>query len=189
MNLSLICSGVKVMRGGTGQFNVSGTITTKAEAKRIGVWAGGAYSNNGYIDEFRISKGIARWTSNFTPPTEAYTTDLYTKLLLHMDGTNGSTTFTDSSPYVSAMTLISNALTCSSAPTKGFVCVDETLNSATITYYLSRDNGSTWTEVTKETLTDISGQPSGTNLKIKAVTSGGIVATPPEIKAWAFGWK
>jgi len=26
----------------------------------------------GQLDEFRISKGIARWTSNFTPPTEAY---------------------------------------------------------------------------------------------------------------------
>jgi len=27
---------------------------------------------HGYIDELRISKGIARWTENFTPPTEAY---------------------------------------------------------------------------------------------------------------------
>jgi len=26
----------------------------------------------GYIDEFRISKGIARWTVDFTPPAEAY---------------------------------------------------------------------------------------------------------------------
>lgn len=27
---------------------------------------------NGYIDEFRISKGIARWTEDFTPPTAPY---------------------------------------------------------------------------------------------------------------------
>ncbi|HED05973.1 MAG TPA: hypothetical protein ENI61_04750, partial [Ignavibacteria bacterium] len=27
---------------------------------------------NGQTDEFRISKGIARWTSNFTPPTAEY---------------------------------------------------------------------------------------------------------------------
>jgi len=27
---------------------------------------------NGWIDELRISKGIARWTTNFTPPTEEY---------------------------------------------------------------------------------------------------------------------
>ena len=38
----------------------------------------GTYANiswgPGYIDEYRISKGIARWTTNFTPPTQAYKT-------------------------------------------------------------------------------------------------------------------
>lgn len=29
----------------------------------------------GWIDEFRISKGVARWTSNFTPPTGEYGPD------------------------------------------------------------------------------------------------------------------
>jgi hypothetical protein len=37
---------------------------------RVGDYSGG-YSNM-FIDEFRISKGIARWTSNFTPPTIEY---------------------------------------------------------------------------------------------------------------------
>lgn len=32
------------------------------------------YSMRAYIDEFRVSKGIARWTSNFTPPTAPYST-------------------------------------------------------------------------------------------------------------------
>lgn len=27
---------------------------------------------NGWFDEYRISKGIARWTTDFTPPTSAY---------------------------------------------------------------------------------------------------------------------
>lgn len=27
---------------------------------------------SGYIDEFRVSKGVARWTNTFTPPTAAY---------------------------------------------------------------------------------------------------------------------
>ena len=31
------------------------------------------YAFNGYIDEFRITKGIARWTANFTPDTSPYT--------------------------------------------------------------------------------------------------------------------
>lgn len=38
----------------------------------IGVCSNGAYSFNGYIDEFRVSKGIARWTGNFLPPSQPY---------------------------------------------------------------------------------------------------------------------
>lgn len=30
------------------------------------------YPYKGWIDEFRFSKGLARWTENFTPPTTAY---------------------------------------------------------------------------------------------------------------------
>jgi hypothetical protein len=30
------------------------------------------YGLQSYIDEFRLSKGIARWTANFTPPTDPY---------------------------------------------------------------------------------------------------------------------
>jgi hypothetical protein len=33
---------------------------------------GTTYYHNGWIDELRISKGIARWTANFTPPTREY---------------------------------------------------------------------------------------------------------------------
>ena len=39
---------------------------------QIGALNGGSFFP-GWIDELRISKGIARWTTNFTPPTAAYT--------------------------------------------------------------------------------------------------------------------
>ena len=34
----------------------------------------GYYPYTGYMDEMRISKGIARWTTGFTPPTAPYST-------------------------------------------------------------------------------------------------------------------
>ena len=35
-------------------------------------WAANPYWFKGYLDEIRISKGVARWSSDFTPPTQAY---------------------------------------------------------------------------------------------------------------------
>jgi hypothetical protein len=38
----------------------------------IGSSGSGAYNLNGWIDEFRLVKGAAKWTANFTPPASAY---------------------------------------------------------------------------------------------------------------------
>jgi hypothetical protein len=51
-------------------------------------------SYNGFIDELRISS-IARYSANFTPQTSAFSNDSTTLLLMHADGANTSTTFTD----------------------------------------------------------------------------------------------
>ncbi|MDP6769619.1 MAG: LamG domain-containing protein [Anaerolineales bacterium] len=40
----------------------------------IGSSAGSTYGVLGYIDDFRITKGLARYTSSFTPPTTAHLT-------------------------------------------------------------------------------------------------------------------
>jgi len=64
---------------------------------RIGSLQNAGYVMNGYIDEVRISKGTGRYTSNFTAPAAAFVEDLYTVLLLHLDGANSSTTILDSS--------------------------------------------------------------------------------------------
>lgn len=76
---------VAFVRNGTSvQFYVDGTavgssgtmsVTTYDSNNVFGIGnrtSGTAFPFNGWIDELRVSKGIARWTSNFTPPTEAY---------------------------------------------------------------------------------------------------------------------
>jgi len=52
------------------------------------------YGTIGHIDEFRISK-IARYTTTFTPTTTAFTNDADTLLLIHANGNDASTIFTD----------------------------------------------------------------------------------------------
>jgi hypothetical protein len=60
----------------------------------IGYQEGGTTAFDGNIDEFRISSS-ARYTANFTPSTTPFQSDANTVLLLHMDGTDGSTVFFD----------------------------------------------------------------------------------------------
>jgi hypothetical protein len=99
---------IAVVRGGSNFYmfqNGAQIGSTLVSSTAMPTFTGGFYIGDGlegfgYLDgwlkEVRVSNGIARWTSNFTPPTAEYTPDGYTALLLHMDGTNGSTTFTDS---------------------------------------------------------------------------------------------
>lgn len=91
---------------GSNAFNIS-----------IGNSTDNSFPLNGYIDDLRITKGIARYTANFTPPTQALpdqgpqTDPFYynTSLLLHFDGTNASTNFVDNSPVIKSVTPSGNA--------------------------------------------------------------------------------
>jgi hypothetical protein len=54
---------------------ISGTIVNRATSqKSIGSWwsTGSMSQASGYMDDFRITKGYARYTSNFTAPTAAF---------------------------------------------------------------------------------------------------------------------
>lgn len=61
---------------------------------RIGSNGAAVTDTNGHIDEVRISNS-ARYTANFSVPTAAFVNDSDTLLLIHCDGTDTSTTFTD----------------------------------------------------------------------------------------------
>ncbi len=87
-----------------GSEKVSGTSSSSIGAG-TGFAFGGYYNDggstteffHGHIDEMRVSS-VARYTGAFTPSTSAFTTDTDTVLLIHSATSNGSTTFTDSSP-------------------------------------------------------------------------------------------
>lgn len=56
-----------------GDTSISGTVNNSAEIFTIGADnAGGSDTWQGWIDEFRLSVGVARWTADFTPPVVAY---------------------------------------------------------------------------------------------------------------------
>ena len=77
----------------------------------------GATKLTGYLDEFRITRGIARYTANFAAPSSPFQPYISyiipNTLLLHFDGTN----FIDSSSINATLTLSATAPTLTTATT------------------------------------------------------------------------
>ena len=65
---------------------------------------------DGKQDQIRISDNV-RYTGTYTVPTAAFSSDSDTSLLLHMDGANDGTTFTDSSSGAHTVSLTGNIVT------------------------------------------------------------------------------
>lgn len=71
-------STIRIFLNGTqvGSGNIGTTALANSSANIwVGTTSNGTYANFvGYIDEVRITKGVARYSANFTPPTEAFPT-------------------------------------------------------------------------------------------------------------------
>ena len=73
-HIALVRSGtaLKVYRDGTSLISVTNSIDFDNTGNLFIASADGSGYFTGYMDEIRISKGIARWTANFTPEGSAY---------------------------------------------------------------------------------------------------------------------
>lgn len=80
-------------------------------------------------------------------------------------------------------TIVSTPDVVGSTPVRIFFVAEDQLNSGSITYYVSRDDGATWSEISSGALLDVSGQPSGSSVRAKAIISG-----DAEILGWGWGW-
>ncbi|PJA00382.1 hypothetical protein COX75_02555 [bacterium (Candidatus Gribaldobacteria) CG_4_10_14_0_2_um_filter_33_15] len=94
------------------------TVNTSFSTNDVGnlaapLYIGSQYGTQGYlngrIDELRVSKGFCRHTVNFDTPTSEYSTDSYTKLLMHMIGIDGAISTTDDSGQGHSFTFYNNA--------------------------------------------------------------------------------
>jgi hypothetical protein len=83
-------------------------VTATAANIHIGSDFNGSNNWEGYIDELRVADVDEYGGTDFTPPTSAYTADGNIPILLHFDGANGSTTFTNSG-IVNSVTITADA--------------------------------------------------------------------------------
>jgi hypothetical protein len=80
--------------------NYSGSYTPASGSVRIGAVVDPQYFY-GYLDDLRITNGVDRYSSSFTPPSSVFADSTFdpTRLYLQFNGADGSSIFVDSSTY------------------------------------------------------------------------------------------
>ena len=90
---------------GTAAGTVTQAVTLTTSTARFDIGKsneGGSYADSYFIDEVRYSVGVARYSSNFTPPTEAYTSSDKTVVATGGAVAGGSAYVQATLPWVSA---------------------------------------------------------------------------------------
>lgn len=170
---------------------VSTEINTTSQPLRIGDAHISPFS--GYIDDVRITKGQAIYTSNFIPPSVELTTTIGTpvapsnvKLLLNMNGTNGSTSFADSSAYAQTVTAAGNAQLSTSVKKYGTASAYFD-GSSYLTVPSSNDFAFGTGDFTIECWAYITGQqPTAYNYPVTPLAFHGQSWTGGSLQSWAF---
>lgn len=100
--------GAAVLKSNTGPFCIGG-------------YSDATFSLNGHIDELRLLIGQAAYTANFTRPTAPFANPVNptVALLLHFNGADASTTFTDSSGFNRPATVFGDARLTTTTPKFG----------------------------------------------------------------------
>ena len=155
-HFALVFSGginLKFFKDGTAVANASVTYNIPGNGgyflSAMTGYTGSAIGWYGYIDEMRWSNS-ARYSSNFTPSTSAFTPDANTMCLLHMEDTG----LTDDPRTITNATgtLIGNQQTANASQTKmsGVMLYKDAAGTATVEpdlkIYFTCDGGSNWTE-------------------------------------------